>query len=111
AGYVAVNPLPVRSIRTMLLHCATEQRKLADEAEGIAALPPGDVTGDASARGLVQTFLVGNPHDREETVDLFIRPMSIPPNWKISLVNAEQGQGGAGPAGPQWPVTEAGRHW
>jgi len=110
-GYVDVNPLPVRSIRAMLLHSATEQRKLADEAEGIAALPPGDDTGDASARGLVQTFLVGNPHDREETVDLFIRPMSIPPNWKISLVNAEQGQGGTGPPGPQVQETEAGKHY
>ena len=85
-GYIDVVPLPVRSIRAMLLHSATEQRKLADEAERIAALPARGDAGDASARGLVQTFLVGNPHDHEETVDLFLRPISIPPNWKISVM-------------------------
>jgi len=95
----------------MLLHSATEQRKLADEAERIAALPARGDAGDASARGLVQTFLVGNPHDHEETVDLFLRPISIPPNWKISVVNAEQGQGGTKPSGPQVQETEAGKHY
>ena len=110
-GYIDVVPLPVRSIRAMLLHSATEQRKLADEAERIAALPARGDAGDASARGLVQTFLVGNPHDHEETVDLFLRPISIPPNWKISVVNAEQGQGGTKPSGPQVQETEAGKHY
>ena len=110
-GYIDVNPLPVRSIRAMLFHSAIEQRKLADEAERIAGLPPGDDTGDASGRGLVQTFLVGNAHDREETVDLLLRPISIPPDWKLSLANADQSQSGTGSVGPRMQEAETGKHY
>lgn len=53
---------------------------------------------------------VGNPHDREETIDLFIQPISMPPGWKVTIVNAGQSEDAAqdrpGRAGPEFPVRE-----
>ena len=66
---------------------------------------------------MVQTYLVGNPHDKEENVDLFIRPISIPPDWKLSIVNAEKAEASAqaklGDAPSKFPVVEreAGKHY
>jgi hypothetical protein len=60
---------------------------------------------------------VGNPHDREETIDLLIRPVSMPPDWKVRIANAEQagtaGQGKSGRDEPEFPVREieAGKHY
>jgi len=104
-GYIDVNPLPVRSMRAMLLHSATEQRRLADEAEEIA-LPSNDTAGGASTRGFLQTFIVGNPHDREETIDLAIRPISLPPVWKLSIANAKQEGQDTASGDPQFAVRE-----
>lgn len=58
---------------------------------------------------LSQTYLVGNPHDREETVDLFIRRASVPPEWKFSILDAEPASVGQ----PQTRVqeVEVGRHY
>lgn len=58
---------------------------------------------------LSQTYLVGNPHDREETIDLFIRRASVPPEWKLSIIDAETTPDGK----PQKLVreVEAGRHY
>lgn len=61
---------------------------------------------------LSQTFTVGNPHDKEETVDLFIRRASIPPDWTASIVaTASAPAQGDKPQGPQIQVVEAGRHY
>ena len=56
-----------------------------------------------------QTFVVGNPRDREETIDLFIRRASVPPEWKLSIVDAEPASDGK----PQKRVqeVEAGGHY
>jgi hypothetical protein len=75
-------------LRTVLLDTATLYRESADEAERVPR-PGGStgVEGKASAP-VSQTFVVGNPHDRTELVDLTIRRVSIPVDWKLSIVNA-----------------------
>lgn len=97
----------------MLKQIATSRRSLAAELTGFAQANAAFV-GGASA----QTFVLGNPHDRQENVDLFVRPISIPPDWKLSIVNAEQAEasGQAGKPGgdaPKFPVreVEAGKHY
>ena len=96
----------------MLSEIAETRRHLAAELNGFAEASPGDLV-DAST----QTFDVQNPHDRQETVDLFIRPISIPADWKLSIVNAQEDQTGqrAGkpPAPPKYPVHELdpGKHY
>lgn len=60
------------------------------------------------------TYMVGNPHDKEQTIDLFIRPISIPPDWKLSVVNAEQATGQLRPGDPPTVLVreiEAGKHY
>ena len=89
---------------TLLLSAAL-RRQLASQAEAVAALSPSHSGRDD---GFFQTFVVGNPHDREETVQLLIRPISIPPDWKLSIVNAEAVEvpsklGAPAPA-PKYPV-------
>src|SRR5438445_1878488 len=106
-GYADLTPLPVRSARALLLSRAAEERKWADEVDRIAALRPGD----GAAGAFSQTFKVGNPHEREETVDLFLRPISIPPDWKLFVANANQTLGGTEPAGPRVQEAEAGKHY
>lgn len=100
---------PAKSLRTLLLETATLDRESADEAERVAR--PGGSTGVEGKAGapVSQTYLVGNPHDREETVDLFIRRASVPPEWKLSIVDAEPASVGQ----PQTRVqeVEAGRHY
>src|SRR5207245_7065200 len=95
------------SARGLLLSRAAEERKWADEVDRIAALPPGD----GAAGAFSQTFKVGNPHEREETVDLFLRPISIPPDWKLFVANANQTLGGPAPAGPREQEAEAGKDY
>jgi hypothetical protein len=46
--------------------------------------------GAGLTRKVQATYMVGNPHDKEETINLFIRPVSIPPDWKLSIVDTEQ---------------------
>jgi hypothetical protein len=55
------------------------------------------------------SYLVGNPHDKAETIDLFIRRASIPPDWKLSVVDAEPGSDGKAQKHVQQIV--AGRHY
>ena len=83
---------PVKSFRATLLQIAAQDRQSANEAEQIADSPVN--TGEEGKPGqpLMQTYTVANPHDTQETVDLFIRPISIPPDWKLSIVNAEEVQ-------------------
>jgi len=84
----------------VLSHIAASRRELAAELIAFAQATPAALTGPVA-----QTFLVGNPHDREETVDLFIRPISIPPDWILRVVNAEEH--------PMFTVREAdpGKHY
>src|SRR5579859_6104430 len=89
-----------------LAQIANRRRMLAAELKSFANANPASV---AATRA--QTFIVGNPHDREETVQLVIRPISIPPDWKLSIVNAEQmetaAKPGAAAAASKYPVQAA----
>jgi hypothetical protein len=68
-----------------LSQIAAMRRALASALNTFAQASPGGFLGTSS-----QTFVVGNPHDKEETIDLFIRPISIPPDWKLSVVDVEE---------------------
>lgn len=69
----------------MLAGTAKSRRSLAAELTRIAQATPGELAAKSA-----QTFELSNPHDREETIDLIIRPVSIPPDWKLSLVDVEE---------------------
>jgi hypothetical protein len=58
---------------------------------------------------LSQTFTLANPHDRAVTIEVFIRRASIPPDWKLSLVNADDPSGDK--SGPRPQEIEAGKHY
>ncbi len=58
---------------------------------------------------LSQTFTLANPHDRTVTIEVFIRRASIPPDWKLSLVNADDPSGDKSAPRPQ--EIETGRHY
>jgi hypothetical protein len=53
-------------------------------------------TGATASEPLSQTYLVGNPHDNEETIDLYIRGAAVPSEWKLSIVDAEPPKDGKG---------------
>jgi hypothetical protein len=104
--------------RKLWLDTAVLDRQAADELQRLAASPTAPELAGRPGLPLVQTYDVGNPHDKQETVDLFIRPISIPPDWKLSIVNAEQVEpsGKAAKPGddpPQFPVNEVepGKHY
>lgn len=69
----------------MLSQIAAVRRNLAEQLDAFARSGPG-----ALAISSAQTFDVSNPHDKQETIDLFIRPISIPPDWKLSIMEAEE---------------------
>ncbi len=107
-----------KSGRTLLLEIATLYRQMAQGADELAARPANPGEEGKAGQPLVQTYTVGNPHDKEETVELFIRPISTPPDWKLSVVNAENagasGQAAKpGDAPPKFPVIEreAAKHY
>jgi len=68
-----------------LSRIAASRRELASMLNVFAQSTPGAVTGTSS-----QAFLVGNPHDKEETIDLLIRRISLPADWKLSVVAVEE---------------------
>lgn len=57
------------------------------------------------------SFLVGNPTDKEATVDLYIRRVAISPQWELSVISAPASQPEA--EVPPAPVQEvkAGEHY
>lgn len=74
-----------RTAIELMSEIAADREELARQLNVFAQASPGAVTGTNS-----QAFVVGNPHDKEETIDLFIRPISIPPDWKLSLLDVEE---------------------
>jgi hypothetical protein len=107
-------PLQLKGSHATLLDSAALRRAIADAADQVAALSPsGGVEGSMFA----QTYILGNPHDKPEMVDLFIRPISIPPNWKLAIVNVQENANGASAtptANPTQPVVkeiEPGKHY
>lgn len=86
-------------------------RQIAQARLTLAASLEQFATGGTMTSGpLSQTFTVGNPHAKEETVDLLIRRASMPPEWTASIVAAAPPPGDK-PQGPQIQEVEAGRHY
>ncbi len=108
---------PVKGLHTRLADTATEYRAEAADWDWIAAGSSNTGTTDTTSQSFEQSYTVANPHDKEETIDLFIRPVSIPPNWKLSIVSAEAQTGGPGaaptvdPSKPLIREIEAGKHY
>jgi len=69
----------------MLSRIASSRRELAAELSAFANATSGALAGVSA-----EIFDIGNPHDREETIDLFIRPISIPPDWKLAIADTEE---------------------
>ncbi len=70
--------------RESLLRRASLHRALATVADKLAF---AEIEADSSTR-LTSTFAVGNPTDTEATIDLHIRPVSMPPQWQLSIIDA-----------------------
>jgi hypothetical protein len=104
--------------RPALLEIGSLNRKIAEEAEHLDTSPTAPELAGQTGLPLAQTYTVANPLDKQENVDLFIRAISIPPDWKLSIVNAEQVEAttqAVKPGGhtPTFPVreVEADKHY
>jgi hypothetical protein len=110
-------PSDLKPLKDTFLNFATLQKTFADQWQEHSETGADQETSSQQNNRLLQSYNVGNPHDKEETVDLFIRPVSIPADWKLSIVNAEQteaqGQKAPGDNPPKYPVREAdpGKHY
>ena len=107
---LALKELPkMKTLRTILLEAVGFYRQMAKVLDSVGSAPATIGEPDMPGRSLSETYLVGNPHDREETVDLVIRRVSIPSEWKLSIEDAERRSAKK----PQKRVqeVEAGRHY
>ncbi|HZU44366.1 MAG TPA: Ig-like domain-containing protein [Terriglobales bacterium] len=98
-------PIQLKDARSTLTDSAALRRSTADQADQIAALSPDQ---GLAGESFVQTYQVVNPHDKEETVDLFIHPLAMSPMWKVYIANVadpSQLSGNANPQ-PKYPVRE-----
>lgn len=86
------------SIVELLRQIATGRHELADQLRQYADSVPSP-GGRSTAK-----FLVANPHDRAETVHLFIRRISIPEQWLLSVEDLPPATPGERAA---FPVQEA----
>jgi hypothetical protein len=67
---------------------ANNRRALASSVDALAKLLVAASRGQVS-KSQSQTFVVANPRDQTSTVSLSIRRISVPADWKISLLAAE----------------------
>jgi hypothetical protein len=65
--------------------------------------------GAALARKSRSITIVANPRDESATVDLYVHRASLPADWKLSLVNADDAS--ADKSAPQVQEITAGRHY
>lgn len=74
--------------REYLLQTAAAYRTLAEEFEKLEGLylPEPQLRPHPP---MMATYALANPHDRAETIDLEIRPASLPPAWKLFIAAAE----------------------
>jgi hypothetical protein len=77
--------LPSPSIVELFDDLAQARRWLAGLLKEFAATSGAPAGIQAST-----SFDVTNPHDQEETIDLYIRRASLPPQWKLSIVDARE---------------------
>jgi hypothetical protein len=76
------------------------RRQTAERLQALANSDPGQLAGPGQ-----ETFLVANPADKPETITLSIRRASIPPAWKVIVLNADERGAGAG-SKPKFPIAE-----
>jgi len=69
---------------------AAARRELAEELRAYA-----QAGAAALAVPAAQTFLVYNPHDKPEAIDLMVRRVSIPASWKLIVIDAPEPASGA----------------
>ena len=105
-------PLQLKDARAMLSDSAALRRSTGDQADQISALSPDQ---GLAGESFVQTYKVSNPHDKQETVDLYIHPLAMSPMWKVFIANVtdpSQLSGNSNPQ-PKYPVNEvqAGDHY
>ena len=75
-------------------HLARFRRGLAAALESFAS---GAVSGNSGP--MASSFILANPHDRDEDIDLLIRRVSIPPDFQLVIIDApEATDDGAKPA-------------
>lgn len=105
-------PPQLKDARSTLADSATLRRSTADQADQIAVLSPDQ---GLAGESFVQTYNVVNPHDKEETVDLFIHPLAMSSMWNVYIANVADPSQLSGSAEPQpkYPVHElqAGDHY
>jgi len=111
-------PPKLEGLRAMLLDSVNVHKEFAEHWAQLSEVPASARKEGEKGTPRYQTYAVGNPHDKEETLDLFIRPVSIPVDWKLSIVNAGKTEGRAqapkwGDAPPKFPVVERepGKHY
>ncbi|MGH6890833.1 MAG: hypothetical protein ACREEP_01105 [Dongiaceae bacterium] len=95
---------PVKGVRDRLLESAAQHEQSADEAEKLSAGAADAGPPPRQAR----TFELANPHDRNASIDLYVHRAQIPPDWKLSLVNAAPE---ADKADLRLQEIDAGRHY
>lgn len=66
----------------LLLGFAAARRELAEELQAYSRAGAAALAVPAA-----QTFLVFNPHDQPEQIELMIRRVAIPPSWKLAVVD------------------------
>lgn len=69
----------------LLFGFAAARRELAGELKAYARAGAAALAVPAA-----QTFLVHNPRDQPETIDLMVRRVSIPASWKLIVVDAPE---------------------
>ena len=88
-------------------HNARARRRLAASLDEFAKAGAAEDTAPKA-----QIFVVGNPHDQAEMVDLTVRPISLSPDWKLTIVNAPTTQPSSGKlSAPQVSEIRAGEHY
>jgi hypothetical protein len=93
------NPQEIGSSATELLAGINNaRRQTAQRLRALANSDPGQLAGPGQ-----ETFLVANPADKPETITLSIRRASLPPAWKVIVLNADEPGGGGK---PKFPVAE-----
>jgi hypothetical protein len=105
-------PVQLKEARATLSDSAALRHSAADQADQISALSPDQ---GLAGESFVQTYKVSNPHDKQETVDLYIYPLAMSPVWKVFIANVtdpSQLRGNSN-AQPKYPVNEvqAGNHY
>jgi len=104
----------LKGARATFLDLSAQKESNADSWDQLSNLSVNSGPDRQSGSPFSQMYAIGNPHDREETMHLSIRPISVPPDWKLSVVNAGSGQAAKpGDAPPKFPVVERepGKHY